>query len=405
MSKDGVQAQPDLRGRKVLVAVTGGIAAYKAVEVVRGLMKRGADVQVMMTSAATRFVQPTTFAAITGKRVGISLWNEDAYPEVDHLQMPHSAELILVAPATANIIAKMAVGIADDLVSTALVAATCPILIAPAMNTHMYANPVVENNIELLKQRGVEVIGPERGEMAAPGETPGLGRMSEPADLIEAVAGKLQSPQGSLAGLNVVITAGRTEEPIDDVRLLTNRSSGRMGVALAEAARNLGARTLLIHGAMDVQPPVGVQAIRVTTAQDMLQVVEQNIAEADAVVYAAAVSDWRPADVYAGKMKKEGKEPPTLSMVENPDIAALTAPKCKGITVGFALETSEDHVVALDKLKRKGLDAILLNTSDAIGADSSQLTWITAKGDPEQSPRAEKSTLAKWVVHRLALAL
>lgn len=405
MANLGGNESADLRGYKVLVAVSGGIAAYKTVEAVRGLLKRGAEVQVMMTSAATRFVQPATFAAITGKRVGLSLWSEQGEPDVDHLALPHSADLILAAPATADLIAKLAVGIADDLVTTALVAATCPILIAPAMNTHMFANPTVQKNLELLKQRGMQVIGPEEGEMAAPGETPGLGRMSEPADLVQAVAEALTHARGPLAGKTVLITAGRTEEAIDDVRVLTNRSSGRMGVALAEAARRQGARALLIHGAMDVQPPAGVENVRVTSAQDMLETVESHIGEADAAIYAAAVSDWRPSEPYAGKLKKESKQPPTLKMVENPDIAALTAPKCKGFTLGFALETSEDRAAATDKLKRKGLDAILLNTADAIGSDSSQLTWIGKGGETEVSPRAEKSTLADWLIHRLASIL
>ena len=403
MDAAGGQEAKDLSGRRVLVAVCGGIAAYKVVETVRKLMKRGAEVRVMMTESATRFVSPTTFAAITGQRVGLSMWADPTSPSVDHLQMQHSSDVILVAPATANMIAKMAHGIADDLVSTALVAAHCPVIVAPAMNTHMFSHPTVTRNLALLKERGIRQVGPEAGEMAAPGEDAGLGRMSEPDDLVEAVANTLlDTSTGLLAGKTVLITAGRTEEPIDDVRVLTNRSSGRMGVALAEAARNAGAHVLFVHGPMDVMPPVGVENVVIGSAEEMRDAVASRIKQCDAVLYAAAVADWRPKSTYSGKLKKEGSTPPSIEFVENPDVAAETAKLCPGFAVGFALETSESLENATDKLKRKGLGAILLNTADTIGAEAAELTWIQPGKPAEKSGRASKRELAGWVISRLA---
>ncbi|MFH0882711.1 MAG: bifunctional phosphopantothenoylcysteine decarboxylase/phosphopantothenate--cysteine ligase CoaBC [bacterium] len=403
MDAAGGQEAKDLSGRRVLVALCGGIAAYKVVEVVRRLIKRGADVRVMMTEAATRFVSPVTFAAITGQRVGLNMWSDPGDSSVDHLQLPHSADLILVAPATANMIAKMAAGLADDLVSTALVAAHCPVIIAPAMNTHMYAHPSVSRNLATLAQRGVHQVGPAKGEMAAPGEEPGFGRMSEPEEIVEAVAGLLlDSSTGPLAGRTVLITAGRTEEPIDDVRVITNRSSGRMGVALAEAARNAGARVIFVHGPMDVAPPDGVETVQIRSAQEMRDAVVSRVASCNAVLYVAAVADWRPKAVFKGKMKKEGTAPPSIEFVENPDVAAETAKLCPGFTLGFALETSESRENAENKLKRKGLSAILLNTADAIGSDSSKLTWIQPGQPAENSGRRSKRDLAQWVISHLA---
>jgi len=403
MNAAGGQEASDLAGRRVLVAVSGGIAAYKVVEVVRRLIKRGADVRVMMTRSATRFVHPTTFAAITGHRVGLELWSETGEPSVDHLELPHGADLVLVAPATANLIAKMALGLADDLVSTALVAADCPLIVAPAMNSRMFAHPTVTANLASLAERGVHQIGPAEGEMASPGEQPGLGRMSEPDVIVDAVIKLLlNSANGPLAGKTVLITAGRTEEPLDDVRMITNRSSGRTGVALAEAARNAGAKVIFVHGVMDVPEPVGVECVSVQSALEMKDAVAARVKSCGAVIYAAAVADWRPKNVFAGKMKKEGSKPPTIELVENPDIAAETAELCPGFTIGFALETAASVDNAEKKLKRKGLGAILLNTQDVIGSESSQLTWIQPGQQSETSGEVSKRDAARWVISRLA---
>jgi len=393
----------DLRSRRVLVAIGGGIAAYKVVEVVRQLLKRGAEVRVMMTRAASRLVSPATFAAITGQRVAVEMWDDPTSPSVDHLQYPHWADVVLVAPATADLIAKMSMGIADDLVSTALVAAYCPVIVAPAMNTHMFASHSVQENLEVLKRRGLRFVGPEAGEMAAPGEDPGLGRMSEPPAIADAVADLLLGDgSGPLAGKRILITAGRTEEPIDDVRFITNRSSGKMGTELAIAASQAGASVVLVHGSMDVPVPERCDAVKVGSAVEMLQAVKTHIGTVDAAIYAAAVADWRPKEPVSGKMKKEGSAPPMLEMVENPDIAAETASKCKGPSIGFALETVVDHDVALDKLKRKGFSAILLNIADAIGADESEITWLEPGKESFSSPRKSKREQARWIISRLA---
>ena len=390
----------DLSGRNILVAVGGGISAYKVVDVVRRLLKRGADVRVMMTRSATRFLHPTTFSAISGKKVGLEMFDESGSPSVDHLELPHNADLVLVAPATANLIAKMAHGIADDLVSTALLAATCPVLVAPAMNSTMFENPATQVNLEILKQRGIFTVGPEVGEMAAPGEKPGLGRMSEPEAIEEAVV-KVLIGVRKLAGKKIVITAGRTEEALDDVRVLTNRSSGRMGVEFARVCFQEGAEVVLLHGAMDVPPPRGVRSVRIGTAEELLEAVRGEIGDADGIFYVAAVSDWRPKHVVSGKMKREKLDgPPTIELAENPDIAAETASLCKGLRVGFALESDARDEVALEKLKRKGLDAILLNHVSAIGGATNRLTWLTADDERAESPEASKSILAGWILEK-----
>ncbi len=369
----------DLQSRRILVAVTGGIAAYKTVDLVRRLLKRGASVRVMMTDSAARFVQPTTFAAITGQRVSTSMWSNSGEPQVDHLELPHWAELIVVVPATANMLAKMRHGIADDLVSTALLAATCPILVAPAMNPTMWTNPATQDNILALEERGVFRIGPNVGEMAAPGEKSGEGRMSEPDEIDAWIVDHFLSNK-PLAGKTVLITAGRTEEPIDKVRVLTNRSSGRMGAAIADEAFRQGAEVIFVHGGMDVAPPANATAIHAPTALQMLDAVQQHAGKADVAFYVAAVSDWRPAQTFDGKFKRTEQDSDSFSieLVENPDIAANTAKSVKGLAIGFALEVSDALDHAHEKLKRKSLDAILFNRETNIGAHEGALTWVTA---------------------------
>ncbi|MBD3167833.1 bifunctional phosphopantothenoylcysteine decarboxylase/phosphopantothenate--cysteine ligase CoaBC [bacterium] len=399
VSKD--QEMLRLHGRRVLIAAGGGIAVYKTVELARLLLKRGAEVRVMMTDAATRFVHPTTFAAITGRPVGLQMFHDDGSPEVGHLELPHWADLVLVAPATADLIAKAACGIADDLVTTGLLAARCPVLFAPAMNPSMWEHPATRTNLQTLRTRGAHVVGPETGEMAHPDELPGAGRMSEPSAIVEEVL-RLLISSGDLAGRRVLITAGRTEEPIDSVRMLSNRSSGRMGVALAEEALKRGAEVVLVHGPMDVNPPAGVETVRVRSANDMLAAVQDRIDRMDVAIYAAAVSDYRPKQALKGKMKRENTPEPVLELVANPDIAAETASHCPGITVGFALEAGGDLAPARVKRARKGLDAILFNQVDAIGADTNRLTWISDReSEGETSPSASKRELAGWVLDRV----
>ncbi|MCB2210598.1 bifunctional phosphopantothenoylcysteine decarboxylase/phosphopantothenate--cysteine ligase CoaBC [bacterium] len=369
----------DLQSRRILVAVTGGIAAYKTVDLVRRLLKRGASVRVMMTDSATRFVHPTTFAAISGQRVSTSMWSDSGEPRVDHLELPHWAELIVVAPSTANMLAKLRHGIADDLVSTALLAATCPILVAPAMNPTMWDNIVTRENMQALLQRGIKCNGPNSGEMAAPGEKSGEGRMSEPDEIEAWIVDHFHNSK-PLAGKVVLITAGRTEEPIDKVRVLTNRSSGRMGAAIAEEALHLGAEVIFVHGGMDVEPPLGACQYYAPTTLQMLDVVQQHAGNADVAFYVAAVSDWRPAQTFDGKFKRTEQDGDTFSieLVENPDIAATTAKSVKGLAIGFALEVSDALDYAREKLQRKNLDAILFNRETNIGAHEGALTWVTA---------------------------
>jgi phosphopantothenoylcysteine decarboxylase/phosphopantothenate--cysteine ligase len=275
-------------------------------------------------------------------------------------------------------------------------------MIAPAMNTHMFANVTVQENLAVLRERGMIQVGPEVGEMAAPGETPGLGRMSEPDEIVDSVQAHFDDPdRGVLSGKHILITAGRTEERLDDVRMLTNRSSGRMGVELARTARRMGARVILVHGAMDVEVPEGIESVRIESTIDLLEAVQARIRQVDVAIYAAAVSDWRPKNAVSGKLKKSDGKPPAVEMVENPDVAAETAKNCGGFTLGFALESSEDLDAARGKLKNKNLDAILLNTSSAIGAAESQVAWIEQGAEPVRSPEVSKAELADWIFSRL----
>jgi phosphopantothenoylcysteine decarboxylase / phosphopantothenate---cysteine ligase len=389
----------DLNNRRILVAVSGGIAAYKVVDVVRQLLKRGADVRVIMTHAATRFLHPTTFSAISGNDVGLTMFNEDGKVNLNHLEMSHWADLILLAPATANIIAKTAIGMADDLVSTALLAARCPVMIAPAMNPSMYLNDATQANLETLKNRGIIQIGPNSGEMAAPGELAGPGRLSEPDEIVKAIAEFMGSRKvNRLSGKRVLITAGRTEEPIDQVRVITNRSSGRMGIELAKVALSEGAEVVFVNGPMDFPAPDGVINKPVKTAIDMLDAVNEEIKNSDIVLYVAAVADWRPETTDKGKLKREKMDGlPSIKLVENPDIAKETAKLTKGMAVGFALEMENSEELAIGKLKRKGLDAILLNTVSAIGSSDNKLTWIDVDGGRKMSDTGSKSQIAKWI--------
>ncbi len=394
-------SDPVLTGRKILIAVSGGIATYKVAEAARLFKKRGADIRVMMTEAATRFVHPTTFSTITGNRVGLDLFNETGEPQVDHLDMPHWADVILVAPATANLISKLACGIADNLVSTALLAARCPIVFAPAMNTSMLENPAIKENLKTLKKRGYIQVGPDSGDMASPGEQPGPGRMSEPEE-IESVILRLLAKETKLSGKNIVITAGRTEENIDPVRVLTNRSSGRMGIALANAAHHMGADVTLVHGAMEVLPPDEVNCIPVISARDMLKACTKAVPTADIVIYAAAVADWRPKSSQSKKGKRSKSDAPVIELVENPDVAKETSKLGKGLKIGFALENEDKPESAKKKLKAKNLDGIFLNILSAMGSPDNKLTWIPGDGKIDKSKRAPKDKLAEWALDRIA---
>jgi len=353
-----------LAGKSVLLGVTGGIACYKAAEVVRGLREAGADVTVVMTRAAAEFVTPLTFAALSGNPVLTSMFEEKVSGRISHIELTAGADLFLVAPATANILGKMASGIADDLLSTMLLASRCPVLVAPAMNCRMYESPAVKRNIQTLKSDGVRFVGPEQGPMAC-GEY-GWGRMSEPADIIDAAVEAVV--HGALSGKNVLVTAGPTIEDIDPVRFIGNRSTGKMGYSIARKAREMGAEVTLISGPSSIEPPAGVYMVNVRSAAEMQKAVEAAATKADIVIMAAAVSDYAPEKRSSSKIKK-GSDSISIRLVRTPDIIAGIARKRKKgrVVVGFAAETEALEKNALAKLKNKGLDIIAAN---AVGGDT-----------------------------------
>jgi phosphopantothenoylcysteine decarboxylase/phosphopantothenate--cysteine ligase len=345
---------------RVLLGVTGGIAAYKAPELVRRLVERGCEVQVVMTRGAREFVGPLTFQAVSGRRVRSDLWDPDAEAAMGHIELARWADVVLVAPATAHFMGTLAAGLGDDLLATLCLATTAPIVLAPAMNQAMWANAAVQANRALLEARGVRLLGPASGDQAC-GET-GPGRMLEPQDIAAALLelpGRLRLQ--SLAGLKVVITAGPTREPIDPVRYITNRSSGKMGFAVAAAAREAGAEVVLVAGPVALATPAGVRQIDVETAEQMYQSVHQEIADADIFIGCAAVADYRPQSAATQKIKRSAAEM-ELALVRSPDtlasVAALPEPP---FTVGFAAETNDVAAHARDKLEKKHVDMIAAN--------------------------------------------
>ena len=368
-----------LAGREVVLGVTGGIAAYKSAELVRGLKEAGAYVTVMMTEAAAKFVSPLTFEALSGRPALTALFGEGR-GSISHIEVTANAAAFVVAPATANMIGKMAAGIADDLLSTALLAARCPVLVAPAMNCRMYESLQVRRNIETLRGMGVYFVGPEEGPMAC--NEYGWGRMSEPAAILDAVRGMLAST-GALAGKSVLVTAGPTLEDIDPVRFIGNRSSGRMGYAIAAEARKRGASVTLVSGPTSLTPPPGVEAVMVRSASEMHGEVVSRAAGADVIVMAAAVSDYACGSPSACKIKK-GLDEMELKLVRTPDILkGLGASKREGqVLVGFAAETESLEENALAKLKEKRLDLVAANKvggGEGFGSPYNRL-YIYGKG-------------------------
>jgi phosphopantothenoylcysteine decarboxylase/phosphopantothenate--cysteine ligase len=352
----------------VTLGVTGGIAAYKTAEIVRLFARMGIRVQAVMTRSATRMMSPHTLATLTGSPVATRLFQhpETEWPQIEHLEVGRQADLLVVAPATANLLGKVAGGIADDLLSTAIMASAAPVLFAPAMNCRMWANPIVQRNVALLRELGYGFVGPEAGELAC-GET-GLGRMASPEAIVDSATRHLLTRTG---GLRVVVTAGPTEEPLDPVRVIANRSSGKMGVALAAAARNRGHRVTLIAGPLRCAPPLGVERVDVATAREMDEAVRAAEKDAPLLIMAAAVADYRPAHPQAGKIAS-GSTSLVVPLEPNPDILAGVGPeraKRGAVTIGFALEVGEGgETRARAKLGAKGVDLIVLN--DATAADS-----------------------------------
>lgn len=391
------------------MGVTGGIAAYKAAELVRALQRAGAEVHVVMTASAQRFVQPLTFAALTGRRVITSLWDEfsadERNPEqngIDHIAEAQWTEALVVAPATANILAKFAHGIADDFLTTMYLATEAPVLVAPAMNVNMWNHAATQANLEILRQRGVRVIDPGTGDLAC--GMVGAGRMAEPEAIAEMVM-KTLNRRRDLAGEVVLITAGGTREAIDPVRFVGNRSSGKMGYALAEAAQNRGARVVLVSGPTALRAPARCEFISVTTADEMRQVVLSRQSEATLVIKAAAVADYRPVAVSEQKLKRSG--PLTLELSPTEDILAEVVRRRRPsqIIVGFAAETHDELENGRAKLLKKGADAIVVNNvagrGVGIDADENAATFLTSTKAIEL-PQMDKRELADRILDEIA---
>jgi phosphopantothenoylcysteine decarboxylase/phosphopantothenate--cysteine ligase len=396
-----------LEGKRILLIVSGGIAAYKTLDLIRRLRERGAAVIPVLTRAAEQFVTPLSVSALTGNRVYRDLFDLTDEAEMGHIQLSRAADLVVVAPATADLMAKMAGGHADDLASTLLLATDTPVLVAPAMNVRMWQHPATQRNLATLRGDGVGVIGPNEGDMAC-GEF-GPGRMAEVAEILAAIEAALAG--GPLAGRRIVVTSGPTHEPIDPVRYIANRSSGAQGTALARALASLGAEVIFVTGPAQVAPPEGVQAVRVETAREMLAAVQAAL-PADAAVFAAAVADWRVANAAGQKMKKDGSgQPPALDFAENPDILATIAGMGQGrpgLVVGFAAETENVEANAAAKRARKRCDWIVANDvspgTGIMGGAENEVLLITGEGT-ESWPRLSKTEVAERLARRIAEAL
>ena len=395
-----------LAARRIVLGVTGGIAAYKAVEIASRLKKAGAEVHVVMTRAAASFVAPLTFREITGRAVVTSMWTEIPAHHVEHIALAELADLVLVAPATANFIAKAAAGIADDLLTTTVLATRAPLYIAPAMNTGMWENPVTQENVMRLRDRGVQVIPPAEGLLAC--GTTGAGRLPEPEEIVAAVERHFAAAE-SLAGQRIIVTAGGTEEALDPVRYLSNRSTGRMGYAVAAEAARRGAEVILVSAPTHLDTPAGVRRVNVRSAREMYAAVMAEYETADAVVKAAAVADYRPAEIAPQKIKKSDGEL-TIHLTRNPDILMeLGRKKTHQVLVGFAAETENVETYAQGKLAKKNLDFIVANNvaeKDAgFSVGTNRVKIFFKDGRAEEHPLMAKSELAGIILDRLADAL
>lgn len=389
----------------ILLGICGGIAAYKTPELVRRLRDRGADVQIVMTSSAHEFVTATALSAVAGRPVRDNLWDKEAEASMSHIELARWADAVLIAPATAEIMARLASGAAGDLLTTLVLATEAPVAIAPAMNHVMWSNPAVQANRAVLEDRGVAVLGPGSGSQAC-GET-GAGRMLEPEELAALITGPdfgHATDPGALSGRTVVVTAGPTREPVDPVRYLTNRSSGKMGYAVAAAAERAGARVILVSGPVNLAPPPRVEVRSVLTADDMYRVTHEAVDEADIFIAAAAVADYRPANVPDQKIKKSDATM-TLELVRTEDILASVAARPGApFTVGFAAETNDLEAYAIGKLEKKNLDMIVANCvrgGKAFDSDENALTVYWAGGS-RSFPQADKSALAADLVDLVA---
>ncbi len=399
-----------LEGKRVLLVIGGGIAAYKSLELIRRLKDRGATVRVIMTRAGQEFITPLSVGALAGERAFTDLFDPAGEFDVSHIRLAREPDLVVVAPATADLIAKMAGGHADDLASTVLMATDKRVLIAPAMNPAMWEHPATQRNFARVTADGIEAIGPNEGAMAERGEA-GPGRMAEPDEIIAAIEASLSAlpDRHALSGKRVLVTSGPTHEPIDPVRFLSNRSSGRQGHAVARAAAAAGAEVVLVSGPVELPDPAGVKTVHVETASQMLAAAEAAL-PVDAAVCAAAVADWHVAEEAREKLKKTPGKPPTLTLVDNPDVLATLArhKRRPRLVIGFAAETEKivDHARA--KLRAKGCDWILANdispASGVLGGMKNTIHFVTAEG-VESWPTQTKQAIADGLVRRIAAAL
>ncbi|MDR1603520.1 MAG: bifunctional phosphopantothenoylcysteine decarboxylase/phosphopantothenate--cysteine ligase CoaBC [Gracilibacteraceae bacterium] len=391
-----------LAGKKIVLGVTGGIAAYKAVDLASRLKKSGAEVRVVMTEAAAAFVRPLTFRTITGNPVHLRQFEEPRVWNVEHVALAEQADLVVVAPATAQTIACLALGLAPDLLATMLLAARSPILVAPAMNTAMYLHPATQEHLATLRARGVVLVGPEAGTLACGAEGPG--RMSEPAE-IAAAAERLLAGGGPLAGRQALVTAGGTRERLDPVRYIGNFSSGKMGYAVAESLAAAGATVTLVSAPTALAPPAGVRLLEAESALAMREAVLSCWETSEIVVMAAAVADYRPAAPATGKIRKTGGDF-TLTLTENPDILAELGRRKQGqILVGFAAETGDGHARGLEKLRRKNADFLVLNDvtrpGAGFGADTNIVSFLYPDGQARELPLLSKREVAARITEEI----
>ena len=391
-----------LNGKNVILGVSGGIAVYKACEIISRLKKLGANVDVIMTESASKFVTPLTFQSLSLNKVIFDMFDEPKYWEIGHIALAKKADIFLIAPATANIIGKIASGIADDMLTTTVMAAKCPILIAPAMNTNMYENDIVQENMEKLKHCGYHIIEPVEGLLAC-GDV-GNGKLPEPVDIVNRVTELLLFTK-DLSGIKILVTAGPTREKFDPVRFITNNSSGKMGYAIAERALRRGAEVTLISGPTSIKPPIGVNLINTVSALDMRTAVLENLENSDVVIKSAAVSDYSPSEVQKSKIKKT-EDTITLTLKKNPDILAEVGER-KGsrVLIGFAMETEDLLKNARSKLKKKNLDMIVANDLMTKGAgfafDTNVVTLLYRDGRTEKLEMMSKENLADVILDRM----
>ncbi len=391
-----------LKDKKILLGVTGSIAAYKAAEIVRLLISSGARVQVVMTEAATKFIGPQTLSTLTGRRVVTSMFRDGTEPEIEHISLPEEADAILIAPATAHTISRMALGLADDVLTSMLLVARCPVLVAPAMNSNMYTHPAVEENIEMLKGRGVHIIEPGVGDLAC-GHT-GPGRLADPAEIIEQLRAALT--EQDLSGAKILVTAGPTRETVDPVRYISNRSSGKMGYAIARAAVRHGADVTLVSGSTSLSAPARTAIITVESAEEMNKACAETFPNSDVLIMAAAVADYRPESAVSSKIKRTSDKM-SIELVACPDIIKGLADQSRPeqVLVGFAAETQDLLENARKKLESKGIDLLVANQVDTPDSgfdhDTNRIQILDSDGGVEAHPLMTKDEAAEQIIRHV----